>query len=112
MTVDENITAFSSYSVEEKKEFLAQLMYELTLVARDSYEVGQDGLTNPQRVRRVNEVQHRVGAYLLALMRNNPNRYPDDVLVRIVLEHQNDEELGRQLTEVFARLTTRRLTAA
>jgi hypothetical protein len=112
MTVDENIAVFSSYSVEEKKEFLAQLMYELTLVARDSYEVGQDGLTDPQRVRRVNEVQHRVGAYLLALMRDNPSRYPDDVLVRIVLEHPRDETLARQLTEVFARLTAQRLTAA
>ena len=112
MTVDENIAVFSSYSVEEKKEFLAQLVCELTLVARDSYEVGKDGLTDPQRVSRVNEVQHRVGAYLLALMRDNPNRYPDDVLVRIVLEHPRDEALARQLIEVFARLTAQRLTAA
>jgi hypothetical protein len=112
MTVDENIALFISYSTDEKKEFVALLMYELTLVARDSYEVGQDGLTNPQRVRRINETQHRVSAYLLALLRDNPNRYPDDVLVRIVLEHQHDEALERQLNEAFARLTARRLTAA
>lgn len=87
-------------------------MYELTLVARDSYEVGGDGLTNPQRVRRINEVQHRVGAYLVALTRDNPNRYPDDVIVRIILEHRPDEALGQQLTEVFTRLTAQRLTAA
>ena len=112
MTIDENIALFISYSTDEKKEFIARLMYELTLVARDSYEVGQDGLTNPQRVRRINEVQHRVSAYLLALLRDNPNRFPDDVLVRIVLEHQHDEVLERQLNEAFARLTARRLTAA
>ena len=112
MTVEEYIAVFSSYSVEEKKEFIARLMYELTLVARDNYEVGGDGLTNPQRMRRINEVQHRVGAYLMALTRDNPNRYPDDVMVRIVLEHQLDEALGQQLTEVFARLTAQRLTAA
>jgi hypothetical protein len=112
MTVEEHIAVFSSYSADEKKEFVARLMYELTLVARDNYEVGQEGLTNPQRMRRVNEVQHRVGAYLLALIRDNPNRYPDDVLVRIVLEHPRDEELGRQLNEAFARLTAQRLTAA
>jgi hypothetical protein len=112
MTVDENIAVFVSYSAEEKKEFIARLMYELTLVVRDSYEVGGESLTNPQRVRRVNEVQHRVAAYLTALMRNDPNRYPDDVLVRIVLEHPLDRELGQQLTDVFTRMTARRLTTA
>ena len=112
MTVDEAIAAFSSYSAEEKREFLAQLMYELTVVARGCYEVGTERLTEPERMRRINEVQHRVGAFLWAMLRNDPKRYPDDILVRIVLEQPNDEVLGRELNEVFARMTARRLTAA
>ena len=112
MTADEAITVFSSYSSGEQAEFLAQLIHELTLVARDSYEVGGDGLSHPQRVRRINEVQHRVSAFLWSLLRNDPSRYPDDVLLRIILEQQDDPALGRQLNEVFARLAARRLTAA
>lgn len=112
MTLDEAITIFSSYSLKEKEEFLVQLMHEVTIVARGSYESGQDGLANPQRMRRVNEVQHRVSAFLLALLRNDSQRYPDDVLVKIVLEHPDDSELERQLSEAFARLTTPRLTVA
>jgi hypothetical protein len=112
MTVDEAISAFSSYSAEEKKEFLAQLAYELTVVARGCYEVGGEGLIEPQRLRRVNEVQHRINAFLWALLRDDPRRYPDDVLIRIVLEQPDDEVLGRELRETFARMTTRRLTAA
>jgi hypothetical protein len=112
MTVDEAINVFVSYSSEDKKEFLAHLMYELTVVARDSYAAGQDGLTNPQRVRSINEVQHRVSAFLWALLRNDPQRYPDDILVRIILEHPDDDDLQQQLTESFARLTTHRLTTA
>ena len=112
MTIDEAIFAFSSYSAEEKKEFLAQLSYELTVVARGCYEVGAEGLTDPQRLRRINEVQHRVSAFLWALLRDDPRRYPDDVLIRIVLEQPDDEILGRELSEVFARMTARRLTAA
>jgi hypothetical protein len=112
MTVDEAISAFSSYSAEEKKEFLAQLSYELTVVARGCYEVGTEGLAEPQRLRRVNEVQHRVSAFLWALLRDDPRRYPDDVLLRIVLEQPDDEVLRRELSETFARMTARRLTAA
>jgi hypothetical protein len=87
-------------------------MYKLTVVARDSYVVDQDVLTNPQRVRRINEVQHRVSAFLWALLRNDPKRYPDDILVRVILEHPDDNNLQQQLSEAFARLTTHRLTTA
>lgn len=102
MTADEAIAVFSSYTQSEKKEFLAQLMYELTIVVRDSYEVGADGLTNPQRVRRVNEVQHRLSAFLGKLLRDDPQRYPDDSLVRIVLEQTGDEILEQQMLAAFA----------
>ncbi len=112
MTVDEAISVFSSYSAEEKKEFIAQLSYELTVVARGCYEEGGDGLTDPHRLRRINEVQHRVSAFLWALLRGDPNRYPDDALLRIVLEQPGDELLRRELGKTFARMTARRLTAA
>ena len=112
MTVDEAIAVFSSYSIEEKEEFLAQLMHELTIIARDSYEVGRDGLTNPQRVRRSNEVQHSISSFLGALLRGDPRRYPDDVLMKIILEHPDDKILEQQLSESFARLTRNRVTIA
>jgi hypothetical protein len=112
MTADEAIAIFSSYSIEEKEEFLAHLMYELPIIARESYETGQDGLTDPQRVRRINEVQHSVSAFLWALLRNDSRRYPDDILVGIILEHPDDSSLERQLAEAFARLAARRVTIA
>ncbi len=87
-------------------------MHELTVIARDSYEAGQDGLTDPRRVRRVNEVQHRVSAFLWALLRRDPQRYPDGVLIKIVLEQPDDGTFEQQLREAFAKLTVQRLTAA
>ena|SRR5205085_6840342 len=110
MTIDEAIAIFSAYSLREKEEFLAHLIYELTIVVRDSYEAGGDGLTNPQRVRSMNEVQHRLSAFLWALLRNDPKRYPDDILVKIILEHSDDSTLEQQLNEAFTRLTSQRLT--
>jgi hypothetical protein len=108
MTTDEAIAIFTSYSLAEKREFVAQLMYELTVVGRGTYEIGQDGLSVPQRLRHLNEVQHRLGAYLWALLRNDERRYPDDVLLRIVLEQPTDHELEQQLRATFARVAASR----
>jgi hypothetical protein len=110
MLVNDAIEIFVSYSSEDKEEFLAHLMHALTVIARDSYEVGDDGLTNPQRVRRINEVQHRVSAYLYTLLRNDAQRYPDDVLMKIILEHPDDRELERQLVKSFEQLINNRVT--
>ena len=112
MTDDKAITVFVSFSSDEKAEFIAQLIYELTLVARESYEAGGDGLNDPGRVRRINELQHRTSAYLSALLRNDTGRYPDDVLVRIILDQSDDPALGQQLRKTFARLAEQRLTTA
>ena len=57
MITGQAITIFSSYTSGQKAEFLAQLIYELTLLARESYEPGGDGLDDPRRVRRLNELQ-------------------------------------------------------
>jgi hypothetical protein len=109
MTSDKAITVFVSYSSKEKEEFIAHLIHTLTIIARDSYEVGGDGLTNPQRVRRINELQHRVSDFLCASLSDNQNRYPDDDLVRIILEHPDDHALERQLNKAFERLANQRL---
>jgi hypothetical protein len=109
MSIDEAIAVFSAYSSDEKKEFLAQLIYELTVVARDSYEAGQEGLTNPRRVRVINEVQHRLAAFLGQLLRGDERRHPDESLVKIVLEQSGDDGLAWQMAAAFER--AHRLTA-
>jgi len=103
MTIDEAVTFFSSCSTTEKLEFLAGLSFELTVVARLSYEVGGEGLTEPHRVRQINEVQHRITSFLSALLRDDTRRYPDDVLMNIILSHTDDATLEQQLSEAFTR---------
>jgi hypothetical protein len=113
MTNDEAIAVFSSCPRREQEDFVAQLIYELTVVGRATYEVEQDGLSEPTRLRRLNEVQHRLSAFLWALLRNDERRYPDDVLLRIVLEQPDDPELEQQLRAAFARVAAwRRLPVA
>jgi len=50
----------SSWSNADKTNFLAVLAHELTVSARGTYEVGTDGVLQPEMLRRFNELQHRV----------------------------------------------------
>ena len=104
MNVHQAIETFGKYSLQEKIDFLVYFAHTLTILARDTYAVGEDGLTHPSRLRIINEVQHRVTSFLIALRKDEAQRYPDDVLVRIMLEHPEDVELQRQLQEAFDHL--------
>jgi hypothetical protein len=105
-------TAYSCLSTKKQIAFLLSLSHGLTILARDCYEVGKNGLTRPVRVRILNEVQHRILGFLLALNKNDSQRYPDDVLVRIILEHADDPELQRQLESEFDWLLAKTIAAA
>ncbi len=56
----------------------------------------------------MNELQHRLLSFLMALMKNDANRYPNDMFVRLILERPEDWEFRRQLQEVFDRLLAQR----
>jgi len=56
----------------------------------------------------MNELQHRVLSFLMALMKNDANRYSNDIVVRLILERPEDLEFRRQLQEVFDRLLAQR----
>ena len=44
----------------------------------------------------------------MALMKNDANRYPNDIFVRLILERPEDLELQRQRHEVVDRLLAQR----
>ena len=88
--VQQALETFCKYAPHEKIDFLVQFAHALTILARDTYAVGEEGLTNPLRLRIINEIQHRVTGCLMALRKNDSKRYPDDVLVRILLDHPED----------------------
>jgi hypothetical protein len=105
MTLSQAMDTFSNYSRQEKIDFLVHFAHTLTILARDTYEVGGEGLTQPSRLRRMNEVQHRIMGVLLALMKQEVKRYPDDVFVQLLLEHPDDLGLQQQLQEAYGHLT-------
>ena len=59
---------FTSLDSPSKQRFLAALSRTLTIAGRNSYTVAAPGLDNPEQLKVINEVQHRVSACLLELM--------------------------------------------
>src|SRR5262245_5975362 len=98
------IDTFCNLPPQEKMYFLIRFAHMLTIIARETYEVGGEGVTEPARLRLINEVQHRITDFLRALVQHDPRRYPDDVLMKIILDHPDDLGLQQQVQEAVARL--------
>jgi hypothetical protein len=103
---------FAQLPHEDKLNFLVGLAHELTIVGRDTYCLGGSGLDSPQRLRALNEIQHRILAFCLALMKDDPKRYPEDVLLNIILDHPEDSKLQGQVRSAFDRILSRHAPAA
>jgi hypothetical protein len=92
---------FSALTEEQQAQVLAAYAHELTVLAREGYEVGTERLSDPLLLRRLNEVQHRVTAAVFSRLNGSKERYPDDVLIGIIAG--GDDGLGRRLRFSFRR---------
>ena len=91
---------FQQLPAEQQIRVLAAFGHNLTIAARDTYEFQAPGVRAPERLRHINEIQHRVLAHILALIVQDARRYPDDTLLSIVLE-DGDEHLQAQALWAF-----------
>lgn len=101
MTADQAVSAYSALPRELQIAVLADYAHWLTIVARDTYAPPHD-VSDPRRLRELNEVQHCVVGHLRSLLANDSRRYDDDAIVRISVR----EDDPRLLT-VFARAIER-----
>jgi hypothetical protein len=74
-----------------RARFLASLSHELTIAGRDSYVIQGDGLSKPELLRGINEIQHRVSACLSQLLSGNPDASFQRSIADWVLASSNHE---------------------
>ena len=65
--------------------WFARLLYELTMLARGTYTAGGLGLDDPERMRRLNELVHRIASQQRENIEGIAGR-PDDVFLKLVGE--------------------------
>lgn len=97
---------FASLAEDKKLSMLANLNYQLTVVARDTYDA--DGaVTNARRLRAVNEIQHRLTAALRTLAQGgNGDGIPNDSLAALFFAEREDATLARLLAFAFEQAAT------
>lgn len=74
-----------SLSDKARLEILAGLAHELTICARDTYEVGTDEVRAPRDLRAYNELLHRVTASVVSNLAGS-NGFPLESVVEMVGE--------------------------
>jgi hypothetical protein len=97
------LEAYTELSPHEKLHCLLCFAHELTILARENYDSSSQGVSQPQRLRTLNEMQHRLLATGIALYEDDPKRYPDEVLLEMLLEHPEDPAFEVQVRQAFDR---------
>ncbi|GHU06969.1 hypothetical protein FACS1894158_14630 [Betaproteobacteria bacterium] len=81
---DQEIGMFAVLGSAERTQWLASLAAALTVAARDIYEVGGDDICDSKRMRRFNELLHRVVNQLRHQLQGELLGFPDNVLLPMV----------------------------
>lgn len=89
MNADAATALYSSLNRAAQVKLLSRFGFNLTVAARDTYEVGTEELIDPRRLRQINEVLHHIFGHIGKLLNNDPDRYPDDVLISMLLHHDS-----------------------
>jgi hypothetical protein len=94
MTLDEIVVAYAALPTDRQIRLLADYASRLTIIARGTYVRGAEDIADPRRLRMFNEVQHRVTGHLCKLLAHDARRYPDDVIVRNMIDGDDAELLA------------------
>ena len=101
MTANQFTKTFCSLNRSEQLFLLTRLAADLTVEARGTYEAGTTHVLEPDRLRDFNEFQHRIAFHLLNLMKDDSERYPDDVFANIIWESAQALGVARALVQAI-----------
>jgi len=96
-----NATAFSALTEQQQILVLSAYAFDLTMVAREGYVAGGDGLSDPQLLRRINEVQHRVTSAILSRLTGDTERYPDEDLIKVIGAGEGGDQVSAWFRSSF-----------
>jgi hypothetical protein len=104
MNIDSEIRHFSDLSANERARFLARFMYELTLEARNFYGPGGEQQTiDANKLRFINEVQHRLTRFIEQILIDDPARSSDDVMLRLLLAPRAEKTIEALVHAAYVR---------
>jgi hypothetical protein len=103
MNIESEIRHFSELSALEQARFLARFMYELTLEGRNFYSSGGEQPIDANKLRFINEVQHRVTRFIEQILIDDPARPSDEVTLRLLLAPRAEKSIESLVQAAYAR---------
>lgn len=102
MNLDSEIRHFEDMSSLEKSRLLAHFMYEMTLEARNFYGSSEQPIDS-QKLRFINEVQHRVTRFIEQILIDDPARSSDEVMLRLLLAPRTEKAIEGLVLSAYTR---------
>jgi hypothetical protein len=103
MNIDSEIRHFSQLSALEQSRFIARFMYELTLEARNFYGPGGEQAIDANKLRFINEIQHRLTRFIEQILIDDPARPTDEVMWKLVLAPRAEKTIENLVHAAYAR---------
>lgn len=75
-------------NAQAQVHFLLKLCFYLTISGRDTYVVQSNEVSEPVRLRGINELQHKTIGQILGIQKNT-NKYPNDVFIFSIFDTAN-----------------------
>jgi hypothetical protein len=103
MNIDSEIRHFSDLSAVDQARFLARFMYELTLEARNYYGPGGDQPIDANKLRFINEIQHRLTRFIEQILIDDPARSSAEVMFKLLLAPRSEKTIEALVHNTYVR---------
>ncbi len=103
MNIDSEIGHFTEMTSVDQGRFIARLMYELTLEARNYYGHGGEQPIDANRLRFLNEIQHRLSRFIEQILLDDPGRPTDEVMIRLLLAPRAEKSIEDLMHAAWSR---------
>ena len=100
MAFESELRRFVELTAEEQWTWLAKLLFAVTMLARGTYSVGSEGLDDPQKMRRFNELYHRIASQMRQLS-SRSSGMPAETFIRFLADELAALGINSELAELM-----------
>ncbi len=105
MNLQSEIDYFNDMAALDQARFLALLLHEISVEARQTYGSAADLIGDGLRMRFLNEMVCRVARFTEQLLADDANRPANDVLMRMLLAPRTDKTAQQMILNAYRRAT-------
>jgi hypothetical protein len=103
MNIDSEIKHFNELSPLDQARFMARFMYELTLEARNFYSPSGEQAIDANKLRFINEIQHRVTRFIEQILIDDPARSSNDAMLKLLLTPRTEKTVDGLVQAAYVR---------